>query len=261
MADLRNKTSLHPKNLIKIGVLVAAGSLAILVIFTLISFFASNKKSPVDMSKAEIIQLDGPKEGQKIAIITTNLGEMRVALYPENAPKTVENFITKANSGYYNGTYIFRNEPDVYFIGGSKKSDGTGGEALSLDNEISPKLWPFKGALCSISDELSKPKGGNNIMFVNSIEFTDDIKDALYKDSNGKSIEKSENGDNAKKLADSFVKNGGIPNFIGQYTVFGQTYEGLDVFERISQTKSDKKTKKPQQDIIIEEIEISEYTK
>ena len=239
-----NKDRLRP--LFKVTIIMLIISVAMVSIIIFLNSFGGGKKVKLDATKATTTQLETPKNGQEIAIIKTNMGDMKVALYTEYAPKAVENFVSLAKSGYYNGTYIFQDEPTVYFIGGGKNKDGSGGEKKTMDNEITANLWPFKGSLCSIGDGDTNCSG-NKIMFVNSIEFTDKIKEQM------KSASKNE------KLTNAFINNGGIPNFVGQYTVFAQTYEGMDVFEKISAVSSDKNTKQPSQDIIIESVEISTY--
>ncbi len=236
-----NSYKVKLKTMLKVSLIIFAISAVIVIAMTFISVYGGGKKVDIDIEKATFTQLDAPKDGQETAIITTNYGEMEVALFREYAPNTVDNFVKKAEAGYYDGTYVFENEPGIYFIGGEKKD--VPAEENKIENEITPNLWPFKGSLCSIGNNNSN-NGGNNIMFVNSIEFTEDIKKEL------------KTAQNADKLADAFIKNGGIPNFVGQYTVFGQTFKGMDVFEKISGVTSDKKTRRPTEDIIIESIKI-----
>ena len=64
----------------------------------------------------DYIQLKPPKAGDKIAIIDTDFGEIRVVLYEEYAPKTVRNFIEKANAGTYNDMPIKGVQSDMYFL-------------------------------------------------------------------------------------------------------------------------------------------------
>ena len=239
-----NKDRLRP--IFKVVLIMLIISAIMISAVIVLNTLGVGKKVKIDVDKATTTQLETPKNGQEIAIIKTNMGDIKVALYREYAPKAVENFVSLAKSGYYDGTYIFENEPTVYFIGGSKNKDGTGGEKNKFDNEITPNLWPFKGSLCSIGDD-SRNSSGNKIMFVNSIEFTDKIEEQMR------------NASKNNKLTDAFINNGGIPNFVGQYTVFAQTYEGMDVFEKISNTSSDEKSKRPSEDIIIQSIEISTY--
>ena len=53
-------------------------------------------------------QLAAPKSGDTIAVIKTNMGDIKIKLFPEHAPKAVENFTTHAKNGYYNGIIFHR---------------------------------------------------------------------------------------------------------------------------------------------------------
>ena len=48
-------------------------------------------------------QMDKPQSGETIAVIHTNMGDISVRLFADLVPKTVENFVTHAKNGYYNG--------------------------------------------------------------------------------------------------------------------------------------------------------------
>ena len=51
----------------------------------------------------QFTETDGPR-----AVMHTNMGDITLRLYPEVAPKTVENFLTHAKNGYYNGLIFHR---------------------------------------------------------------------------------------------------------------------------------------------------------
>ena len=70
------------------------------------------------------------KPGDLIATIKTNRGDMKFLLFPEVAPKTVENFTTHAQNGYYDGI-IFHRVIDGFMIqGGDPTGTGMGGESI-----------------------------------------------------------------------------------------------------------------------------------
>jgi peptidyl-prolyl cis-trans isomerase B (cyclophilin B) len=76
-------------------------------------------------------------------IIKTNKGEMHVTFYENDAPKTVENFVKLAESGYYNGLKWHRVIPDFVIQGGcpntregEKGMPGTGGPGYQIDCEL-----------------------------------------------------------------------------------------------------------------------------
>ena len=75
-------------------------------------------------------QKEMPAVGEKIAVIKTDKGDIKVRLFPEEAPKAVENFVTHAENGYYDGLIFHRVIKDFMIQGGDPKGTGTGGESL-----------------------------------------------------------------------------------------------------------------------------------
>ncbi len=72
----------------------------------------------------------------KKAIIKTEKGDMHVDFFEKDAPKTVENFMSLAEKGFYNGLTFHRVIPDFVIQGGCPKGDGTGGPGYSIDCEL-----------------------------------------------------------------------------------------------------------------------------
>jgi len=70
------------------------------------------------------------------AIIKTEKGDMTLELYEKDAPKTVENFTTLINKGYYNGLTFHRVLPDFVIQGGCPDGSGAGGPGYSIDCEL-----------------------------------------------------------------------------------------------------------------------------
>jgi cyclophilin family peptidyl-prolyl cis-trans isomerase len=62
-----------------------------------------------------------------------------IAFYPQDAPKTVENFVTLAKKGFYNGLKFHRVVPDFVVQGGCPKGDGTGGPGYTIPAEFNSK--------------------------------------------------------------------------------------------------------------------------
>lgn len=77
------------------------------------------------------------------ATITTSKGEIVMTLYPEVAPKTVSNFVTKAQSGFYNNLTFHRVE-DWVIQGGDPDGNGTGGGNMATELNSKPFV---KGSL------------------------------------------------------------------------------------------------------------------
>jgi peptidyl-prolyl cis-trans isomerase B (cyclophilin B) len=74
------------------------------------------------------------------AVITLENGnEIRIDFYPEDAPKTVENFVTLAKKGFYNNLTFHRVVPDFVVQGGDPKGNGTGGPGYTIKAEFSKR--------------------------------------------------------------------------------------------------------------------------
>ena len=71
-----------------------------------------------------------PGDTGAAAILHTSMGDIHLRLFPEAAPKTVENFVTHARNGYYNGTIFHRVVKKFMIQGGDPVGDGTGGESI-----------------------------------------------------------------------------------------------------------------------------------
>ncbi|HEY7730143.1 MAG TPA: peptidylprolyl isomerase [Gaiellaceae bacterium] len=69
------------------------------------------------------------------ATLHTNQGEIELELFPEEAPKTVENFTKLAGEGFYDGLTFHRVIPDFMIQGGCPKGDGTGGPGYQFEDE------------------------------------------------------------------------------------------------------------------------------
>ncbi len=70
------------------------------------------------------------------AEIHTNKGVMKVEFFDKDAPKTVENFVTLAEKGYYNGLTFHRVIPDFVIQGGCPNGTGTGGPGYKIKCEL-----------------------------------------------------------------------------------------------------------------------------
>lgn len=91
-----------------------------------------------------------PEKGDILATIKTTMGDIKVILFPDAAPKAVENFTTHAKNGYYNGIIFHRVIPDFMIQGGDPLGRGTGGESIwggSFEDEFSPEYHNLRGAL------------------------------------------------------------------------------------------------------------------
>lgn len=235
--------------------------------YMLISAYAGAKNQIViDPDTMKFVQFEDPEDGDPIAIVDTTLGEVRFVLYPEYSPNAVENFTELAESGYYDGTYVFNSESGAYSALGSPNKDGTLREGYEtgrelIERELSQDLWPFKGAVCCLTSTVDKSffenlfgggtyYCGSRFAFINTLEFSDEDKEELRSD-----------GD--EKLAEAFIEHGGIPNFSQQMTVIGQVYEGMDVVEKLAslevEENEDSVYKIPKDDIMVDSVKTDTY--
>ena len=67
---------------------------------------------------------------------------------------------------------------------------------------------------------------GGDIVFINTVQYTDEDKEYL-------SAEEGE----MPEVRHAFYEQGGVPNYAGQYAVFGQVFEGIDVLEKIADSE------------------------
>jgi peptidylprolyl isomerase/peptidyl-prolyl cis-trans isomerase B (cyclophilin B) len=75
-----------------------------------------------------------------MAIITMEKGgQIEIELYPDSAPKTVENFTTLAGKGFYNGLTFHRVEPGFVVQGGDPEGSGRGGPGYTIKAEFSER--------------------------------------------------------------------------------------------------------------------------
>jgi cyclophilin family peptidyl-prolyl cis-trans isomerase len=81
------------------------------------------------------------------ATIDTDKGKIVIALYPGDAPKTVQNFATLAKRGYYNNLTFHRVEPGFVIQGGDPNGDGSGGTSIygpTFADELNPNTQSYK---------------------------------------------------------------------------------------------------------------------
>lgn len=196
-------------------------------------------------------QLSMPSKGDMVAIMTTNRGIIKIKLFPEQAPKTVENFTTHAKNGYYEGIIFHRVINDFMIQGGDPTGTGRGGESIWG----SPFADEFDINLHNLNGALSMANAGPN---TNGSQFF--IVQASSVDSRLLSQMKQigEQGGFPEQTVADYEAVGGTPWLDFKHSVFGQVYEGMDVVNNIATTRVDM-LDKPFDDVVIEKIEITEF--
>ena len=110
------------------------------------------------------MQLAAPEKGDLMATLRTNMGDITFKLFPEKAPKTVENFTTHVKDGYYNGIIFHRVIKDFMIQGGDPEGTGCGGESIwgrPFQDEFDVDLHNIRGALSMANAGHSYGGAGN----------------------------------------------------------------------------------------------------
>ena len=84
------------------------------------------------------------KNMNHIITIKTNMGDISFVTYDADAPKTVENFITLAEKGFYDGVIFHRVIPGFMIQGGDPMGTGTGGPGYKFNDELNPQTESYK---------------------------------------------------------------------------------------------------------------------
>ncbi len=187
----------------------------------------------------DLSQVDGPK-----ATIKTNFGDIKVQLFPKQAPKSVENFVGLAQKGYYDGIIFHRVIPDFMIQGGDPTGTGMGGESLwgkPFEDEFSQEVFNLRGALSMAN--AGPNTNGSQFFIVQKPQLdagmSDQMKQAGY----------------PEEIVTAYG-NGGTPWLDFRHTVFGAVSDGMDIVDKIAATETGMQDK-PVKDVVIETIEIS----
>ena len=186
----------------------------------------------------DLENITGPR-----ATIKTNHGDIKIQLFPEQAPMTVENFVRLAKKGYYDGTIFHRVISDFMIQGGDPEGNGTGGTSIwghPFEDEFSCDLFNLRGALSMAN---SGPNTNGSQFFI-----------VQNKNMPKRYIKQMEPAGYPKEIIHAY-KQGGTPWLDGRHTVFGQVIDGMDVVDEIAKVKKNKMDK-PLEDVFINNIEI-----
>ncbi len=188
------------------------------------------------------------KDGIK-AVIKTNRGDMTFVLLEEAAPKAVENFVTHAKNGYYDGLIFHRVIQDFMIQGGDPTGTGCGGESVwgkPFEDEFTIDARNYYGALSMAN---SGPNTNGSQFFIVQAK---DVPDNLI----AQMEQLAENGYPAE-VTETYKKVGGTPWLDFHHTVFGQLIDGADVLDAIAAVPCGP-ADKPVNDVVIETITVSE---
>lgn len=232
-------------------------------------------------------QFDLPEEGEEIAVIRTENGDMYVRLFPEQAPKAVENFKTLAKSGYYDGVLFHRIVEDMFVQTGDPTGTGTGGESAFggwFEDEISDVLGHFRGSLAMANG--GKDLNGSQF-FINhaGVKLVHPSSERKYYEAHKEQLSdfatfeeyfaaKTEYITNdtiapekltEERLAayDTYGGNIALDGNVkeqGGYTVFGQIFYGMNTLDTIAASEVDANNR-PTQLVCIDTIDFAVFRK
>ena len=156
-----------------------------------------------------------------ITITMQNGKQMKLELYPEAAPITVQNFIDLVKKGFYNGLTFHRVISGFMIQGGCPKGDGTGGPGYHIKGEFSQN---------GVSNPIRHTRGVIS------------MARAMDPNSAGSQF---------------FIMHADAPHLDGSYAAFGKVVEGMDVMDEIAAVSVDY-SDKPTAPQVMERIEYTE---
>ena len=184
---------------------------------------AKGTKAPASGQTTETKEDTNVDKSHPIATITMkDGGVIELELYPETAPESVKNFISLANSGFYDGLIFHRVIAGFMIQGGDPDGKGTGGPGYSIKGEF-------------------KANGVNND--ISHVRGVLSMARAQAYDSAGSQF---------------FIMHRDGTYLDGQYAAFGRVISGMDVVDKIAGTTTDSKDK-PYKDQIMATVRVETW--
>ena len=190
-----------------------------------------------------------PKPEDLTAIMHTNMGDIKIKLFPNEVPKTVKNFVELSKSGYYNGIIFHRVIKDFMIQGGDPTGTGMGGSSIygeKFQDEFNENLHNIRGALSMAN--AGPNTNGSQFFIVQANTIPDGMTDQMKR--------LVDRGFPEESIAD-YEALGGTPWLDFKHSVFGFVYEGMDVVDDIANVRT-MAGDKPMHDVVIEGIDIIE---
>lgn len=188
-----------------------------------------------------------PTKEQKIAVMHTTMGDIKIKLFPKEAPMAVENFETHAKNGYYDGLIFHRVIKDFMIQGGDPQGTGMGGESIwgtPFKDEFCEDLHNIRGALSMANAGPST--NGSQFFIVQANTCPENMLSQMHSLVGRGFTEES---------IEDYETLGGTPWLDFRHTVFGQVFEGMETVDEIASTAVGAGDK-PVTDIKIINIEI-----
>jgi cyclophilin family peptidyl-prolyl cis-trans isomerase len=166
-------------------------------------------------------------EKETVVVVKTSMGTIKAKLY-NDTPKHRDNFIKLVNEGWYNGSPFHRVIKD-FMIQGGQNADGSLDPGYRVPAEIKDNHFHKKGALCAArqGDQVNpqKASSGSQFYIVQGKVYDDRTLD-MFESRMGKVF--------SARQRQAYKTVGGTPHLDGEYTVFGEVTEGLEVVDKIA---------------------------
>jgi peptidyl-prolyl cis-trans isomerase B (cyclophilin B) len=205
------------------------------------------KEGEQQVTNADYPQLSTEvSDDEKLIEMETSMGNIKIKLFPEYAPKAVKNIVKHSEEGYYDGLIFHRVIKDFMIQGGDPSGNGTGGESIygkPFEDEFSKNLYNLRGALSMANSGTNT--NGSQFFIVQSNALDPAMKEQMEK------------AGYPKEIIEAYVKNGGTPWLDNRHTVFGQVVDGMDIVDKIANTPVGAQDK-PEKEVIIKEINVLE---
>ena len=218
----------------------------LLAAFTVYSFKKeSSKNNNLTATKLDL-------KNMKKVLISTKFGDIKIALYNET-PQHRDNFIKLVQKGFYDSLLFHRVINNFMIQGGDPNSKnakpgqplGIGGPGYTIPAEILPQFIHKKGALAAArqGDAVNPKKESSGSQFyIVQGNISDDEQLNYFARMTGKTY--------SEEVKNIYKTIGGTPHLDGDYTVFGEVYEGLEVIDKIASVPVDGQSR-PKEDLIM----------
>ncbi len=203
------------------------------------------------------------KEKRHVVRIETSVGNIRVAL-SDDTPLHSKNFLKLAREGFYDGTLFHRCIKDFMIQGGDPDSRnaepgkvlGDGGTGYTIPAEFCLPYWyHWRGALAAARE----PDDVNPEMESSGCQFyiVYGKKQAAADIRKVREMLEEKGIELTSQMIDDYYMRGGTPHLDGQYTVFGEVIEGMEVVKAIQQVATDENDR-PLKDIVIRRMVVEQ---
>lgn len=189
-----------------------------------------------------------PALGDTVAVMHTNMGDIKIKLFVNEVPKTAKNFIELARKDYYNGIIFHRVIKDFMIQGGDPTGTGMGGESIygeKFEDEFDVRLHNIRGALSMAN---AGPNTNGSQFFI--VQSGEAIPENLISQ-----MESLKDRGFPEDTIEDYKALGGTPWLDFKHSVFGQVYEGMDVVDAIANVRTGMQDR-PLHDVVIEGIDI-----